>query len=164
VDLPIKRINRHLSVEQAEQKIKHYCAYQERSHFEVREKLYTLGLHKMQVETLLTKLITENYLDEERFAASFARGKFNLKQWGRIKIKYALKLKKVSDYNIKTALKQIDEADYLTVLQKLATEKWALLKGEHYITRQAKTTAFLMQKGFEPQLAQQAVREAAGKS
>lgn len=163
MDIPIKKINRQLSAEQAEQKIKHYCAYQERSHFEVREKLYALGLRKNQVETLLTQLITENYLDEERFAASFARGKFNQKQWGRVKIKYALKLKRVSDYNIKTALKQLNEDSYLTVLQKLATDKWALLKGEQYINRQAKTTAYLLQKGFEPPLVHQAVRVAAGK-
>lgn len=140
------------------EKIKRYCAYQERSHFEVREKLYSLGLYKNQVETILTELIADNYLDEERFACSFARGRFNLKQWGRIKIKYALKLKRVSDYNIKTALKQINEDDYKATLQKVATAKWDALEGEHYITRQAKTTAYLLQKGFEAPLVQQAVR------
>ena len=148
-------------VEKAVEKIKHYCAYQERSHFEVREKLYSLGLYKTQVETILTQLIADGYLDEERFACSFARGKFNLKQWGRIKIKYALKLKLVSDYNIKTALKQIDENDYKAILQKIAAAKWDALKGGHYISRQAKTTSYLLQKGFEPPLVQQVVRELA---
>jgi len=146
-------------VEKNVEKIKRYCAYQERSHFEVREKLYSLGLFKTQVETILTELIADGYLDEERFACSFARGKFKLKQWGRIKIKYALKLKRVSDYNIKTALKQINEDDYKASLQKVAANKWEALEGEQYITRQAKATAYLLQKGFEVPLVQQVVRE-----
>lgn len=148
-------------VEKNVEKIKQYCAYQERSHFDVREKLYSLGLYKTQVETIITQLITSGYLDEERFATSFARGKFKLKQWGRIKIKYALKLKRVSDYNIKTALKQIDEDDYKATLQKVASTKWNSLKDEHYITRQAKATAYLLQKGFEAPLVQQAIKKLA---
>lgn len=143
------------------EKIKHYCAYQERSHFEVREKLYSYGLYKTQVETILTQLIADDYLNEERFACSFARGKLRLKQWGRVKIKYALKLKRVSDYNIKTALRQINEEDYVATLQRVAAVKWKALDGEHYITRQAKATAFLLQRGFEPTLVQQVIRNLA---
>ncbi len=145
-------------IEAAFQKIKHYCAYQERSHFEVKEKLYSLGLYKIQVETLLSRLIEENYLNEERFAKQFARGKFGLKKWGRIKIKYELKLKKVSDANIKNALKEIGLEDYLATLNKLAAGKWAAIGKENYIARQSKTMNYLLQKGYEATLAQQAIK------
>lgn len=146
------------SVENSFQKIKHYCAYQERSHYEVREKLYSLGLYKLQVEALLAKLIEEDYLNEERFARSFARGRFGLKKWGRVKIKYELRLKKVSDYNIKLGLKEIKEEDYLVTLQKLVDDKWDILKDEKNIARQAKTVAYLLQKGYEVPLGQQAIK------
>lgn len=144
------------------EKIKHFCAYQERSHFEVKQKLYSLGLHFNKVEELLAKLIEENYLNEERFAQSFARGKFRIKRWGRVKIKYELKAKKVSEYNIKNALKQIDEGEYTVTLQQLAEKKWAALEGENALTRQAKTLQYLLQRGFEMPLAQQAVKAVAG--
>jgi regulatory protein len=139
-------------------KARHYCSYQERSHYEVREKLYSLGMHKPQVEAMLAQLITQGYLDEERFATSFARGKFRLKQWGRIKIKSALKLKRVSEYNIKFALRQIDENEYLTTLNTLVARKWATLDGESGLQRRAKTISYLLQKGFEPAFVQQAVK------
>lgn len=147
------------SVEQVLKKVQHYCAYQERSHYEVREKLYSLGLYKGQVETLLTQLIEDDYLNEERFARQFVRGKFNLKKWGRVKIKYELKLKRVSEYNIKIGLKEISDGDYLAAMKKLVVDKWAMLKGEHHISRQAKAMAYLQQKGYEPALVQQAIKE-----
>ncbi len=152
-----------ISVESALPKIKHYCAYQERSHYEVKEKLYKLGLYKTGVETLLAQLIEEDYLNEERFARRFASGKFSLKKWGRIKIKHELKLKRVSEYNIKIGLKEIREEDYTLTLQKLTDDKWDNLKGEKSITRQAKTMAFLLQKGYEAPFVQQAIKNIAGK-
>jgi regulatory protein len=100
------------SKEEALQKAKHYCAYQERCHSEVKEKLYSLGMNKKEVDELLSELISDNYLNEERFAILFAGGKFRIKQWGRIKIKYALKQKQVSEYCIKKALAAIYERDY----------------------------------------------------
>ncbi len=145
------------------EKIKHFCAYQERSHFEVKQKLYSLGLYSNKVEALLATLIEENYLNEERFAVSFARGKFRLKRWGRIKIKYELKAKKVSEYNIKNALKEIEEGEYIATLQQLAEKKWLALEAENALTRQAKTLQYLLQRGFEMPLAQQAVKAVAGK-
>jgi len=94
-------------------------------------------------------LIIENYLNEERFAISFARGRFRIKQWGRVKIKYELKQKQVSDYCIKKALKQIDETDYIQLLKKLAKEKYASLKNEQYLVRKKKTIGYMVQRGFE---------------
>lgn len=146
-----------LSPDKAFQKIKHYCAYQERNHYEVREKLYGMGLFKKEVETLITRLIEEDYLNETRYAIQFAGGHFRLKKWGKIKIRFELLQKGVSDYNIKAALKEIDQMDYLQTLSKLAREKWAGLNSESPAGRQAKTVAFLLRKGYENNLIQEAM-------
>ncbi len=143
---------KHLTKEQALQKLKHYCAYQERCHSEVKEKLYNLGVWKKEHDEIIATLIEENYLNEERFAIAFAGGKFRIKHWGRVKIKYELKQKQVSDYSIKKALKQIGEDDYLQTLEKLAKEKYASLKNEQYLIRKKKTMDHLMQRGFEAEL------------
>ncbi len=145
---------KQLTKEQAFEKAKHYCAYQERSHYEVKEKLYSFGLYKQQVEELISQLIEEDYLNEERFAIQFAGGKFRMKQWGRVKIKYELKQKQVSEYCIKKALKQIDEEDYLKTLRKLAEKKWTSVKktDTNKFSRMSKTTDYLLQKGYEGEL------------
>jgi len=135
--------------QQALQKIKTYCAYQERSHQEVKEKLYSFGLYKNDVENILGELIAENYLNEERFATLFAGGKFRMKQWGRIKIANELKQRNVSAYNIRIAMQEINDEAYKNTLQKLALAKWNSLKNEQYINREVKTTRYLLQKGFE---------------
>jgi len=148
-----------LTAEQALQKARHYCAYQERSHFEVKEKLYSFGLFKTEVEQLLSNLIEEDYLNEERFTKQFASGKFRLKQWGKIKIEHELKQKKVSSYNIKKTLKEIDEDEYLKVLQNLTQKKWNSLKAEQYLNRITKTTNYLLQKGYEYALINNAIKQ-----
>jgi len=152
-------IRKQLSKEQALQKLKHYCGYQDRSHSEVKEKLYSLGVWKKDHDEIMAALIEENYLNEERFALAFARGKFRMKQWGRVKIKYELKQRQVSEYSIKKALKQIDEEEYMTSLKKLAEDRYASLKGEQYLVRKKKTIDYLMQKGYEPGLIQIAMNE-----
>lgn len=142
-----------LTPQQALQKAKHYCAYQERSHAEVKEKLYGFGLYKKEVEELLSTLIEENYLNEERFAIAFAGGHFRTKHWGRVKIKYQLKQKQVSEYCIKKALKTIDEDDYQQTLQKLFDGKLKTLKSEKNIfIKKRKLQDYLLQKGFEMEL------------
>lgn len=144
---------KYLTKEEALQKAKHYCAYQERCHSEVKEKLYGFGLWKNDVEDLLSTLIEEDYLNEERFAVQFAGGRFRLKQWGRVKIKYELKQKKVSEYLIKKALKGINEDDYRKTLQKLFDQKKKLLSAEkNLFIRKRKLQDFLLQKGYELQL------------
>ena len=151
---------KYFTKEEGLQKVKQYCAYQERCHSEVKEKLYSFGLHKKEVEELLSSLIEENYLNEERFAIQFAGGKFRIKQWGRVKIKYALKQKQVSEYCIKKALKQIEEEDYLKTLQKLANQKYASLKSEQHLIRKKKTMDYLLAKGFEMDLVKGVVEKA----
>jgi regulatory protein len=144
-----------LSPEQALQKARHYCGYQERCHSEVREKLYSFGLRKPQVEAALATLIGENYLNEERFAIQYAGGHFRLKQWGRVRIRYQLKQKQVSEYCIKKALAGIDEAEYTLTLARLAEKKWETLKEEgHLLTRKQKLQTYLLQKGYEHDLIQ----------
>ncbi len=139
-----------LSKEQALQKIKHYCGYQERSHKEVKEKLYRFKLRKDVVEEIIAYLIEENYLNEERFATQFAGGKFRTRQWGRKKIMYELRERGISQYCINNALQSIDEESYNRVLQKLAEKKWASLKKEQgHLIRLQKTRMYLLQKGYE---------------
>jgi len=140
---------KHLTKEQALQKLKHYCGYQERSHSEVKQKLYDLGIRKNDHDEIISTLIEENYLNEERFAIAFARGKFRMKQWGRVKIKYELKQKQVSEYCIKKALAQIDEDEYLKVLDELVRERYGSLKKEQWLVRKKKTMDHLVHKGYE---------------
>ncbi len=149
---------KQLTKEQALQKLTHYCAYQERCHSEVKEKLYNLGVWKKDHDLIIATLIEENYLNEERFAIAFAGGKFRIKKWGRVKIKYELKQKQVSEYSIKKALKQIDEEDYLKMLGKLAKEKYASLKSEQYLIRKKKTMDYLFQRGFEGELVIESIK------
>ncbi len=150
-----------LSKEQALQKLRHYCAYQERCHAEVKEKLYSFGLRKQMVEESIAQLIEEDYLNEERFAIQFAGGKFRMKQWGRVKIKHALKQKQVSTYCINKAMKELDAEDYEQTLHKLAKQKWDTIKGEgvNGFVKMAKTTDYLLQKGFEPELVRGVIQE-----
>lgn len=130
--------------------ILHYCKYQERCHSEVRNKLYELGYNTEDVEQQLTELIEKGILSEERFAIAFARGKWRMKQWGRVKIKQQLKLRKISDYCIKKGLAEIDGIEYEKVLEKLASKKVAELKSEKNIfIRKAKVYRYLIQKGYE---------------
>jgi regulatory protein len=145
-------IKKQLTPEQALQKLKHFCAYSERAHADVSEKLYELGISKKYHGEIITTLIEENYLNEERFALSFASGKHRINQWGRVKIKYALQQKKISPYCIHKALKQIDEEAYMKTLEKLATDKYASLKGDQYLVRKKKTMDYLLQKGYEAEL------------
>jgi len=150
----------YVSKDKALQKAKHFCGYQERSHNEVKEKLYGFGLYKNDVEELLSLLIEENYLNEERYAIAFAGGKFRMKQWGRVKIRYELQQKKVSAYCIKKALASIEEADYEKTLQKLASAKLLVLKSEKNIfVKKTKLRNYLLQKGFEPSLIMGLIQE-----
>jgi regulatory protein len=150
---------KRLGKEQARLSIRRFCAYQERAQQEVRDKLYEYGMTKDEVEEILSDLISENFLNEERFAIQFAGGHFRIKGWGKVKINHALKQKRVSAYNIKKALQSIDLDAYEKTLETLATKKWNTLKGERGLSKMAKTQAFLYQRGFEPQLIQPVIQK-----
>ena len=148
----------NIGTEKALQKIGQFCAYQERNHKEVKEKLYSYGLYKDQVEELMSKLIQENFLNEERYAIAYAGGKFRAKDWGKNKIKYGLKQHQVSDYCIKKALKTIDDEEYVKTLQKLYAAKEKTLKSEKNIfIKKRKIQQYLMQKGYETSLVNELV-------
>jgi len=142
-----------LTAEQALQRAKLYCAYQERCHAETKQKLYSFGLFKNDVDRIVSHLIEEDYLNEERFACAYARGKFRMKHWGRVKIVYELKQKNVGDYCIKKAMKEIEEEEYLKVLAKLVEEKLKELNREQNdLVRRKKVVDHLLQKGYEREL------------
>ncbi len=148
-----------LSLEQALQKARHYCGYQERCHHDVKEKLYSLGLRRQDVDAALATLIEEDYLNEERFAVQFAGGHFRLKQWGKVKIRYELKQRQVSDYCIKKALTAIEEDDYRKTLNRLAATKWEALKDETAFARRGKLQEYLVRKGYEQDRVAEVIKE-----
>jgi regulatory protein len=141
---------KNIGKEKALQKIRQYCAYQERNHREVKEKLYSFGLYKEEVETLVSQMIEENYLNEERYAVIFAGGKFRMKGWGKAKIKYALKQDGVSEFCIKKALSSIAEEAYQEKLLEIFEKKIQVLKTEkNLFTKKKKLQSYLLQKGYE---------------
>ena len=133
-------------------KAEHFCAYQERSQQEVRNKLYEIGMYPTGVESVISQLITGNFLNEERFAKAYTQGKFNLKAWGRIKIKQGLKLKQVPDKLINKALQSIDGDEYLSTLHKLLDKKQQQIAEKDPYKRRYKLMQYAMSRGYESDL------------
>lgn len=153
-----KTFKKKYTPQQAKLKLEAWCAYQERSHFEVKEKLYSYGLYSNDVNDILSHLIQHNFLNETRFAEAYVSGKFKIKGWGRNKIKQGLKLKRVSDPNIKIGLKQLNTDDYFAMLTKLAAKKNKLIKEKNKLKRKYKLMSFLAAKGYESDLVAEAVK------
>ena len=130
-------------------KAESWCAYQERSQQEVRNKLYEYGLHQTDVEDLISELITTNFLNEERFAMAYASGKVNIKKWGKIKVRQGLKLKKVPDRLIQKALNSIDGDKYAANLLATAEKKSAVLTEKEPYKKKFKLITYLLSKGYE---------------
>ena len=140
--------------------ITRYCQYQERCQKEIRNKLYENGADKEEVGQIMTELIEQKLVDEERFARAFARGKFRIKNWGRRKIVYELKQDQISDYCIRKGLDEIDEEEYLETLRRITDKKMAdIRKDSNVFTRRAKLQRYLTQKGYENDLIAQMLRE-----
>ena len=137
------------TVEEAKQLLERYCVYRERCHKEVLQKLRTLRMVSDAQEFILLHLLKHNFLNEERFAKSFARGKFSNNKWGKNKIVTALKQKDISTYNINTALCEINNDDYHTTLVSLLKNKMASLHEKNTYALRKKVTNYLLQKGFE---------------
>ena len=144
---------------EAKQKIAKYCAYQERCHQEVRDKLYSFGLVPDDVELIIYELIQQNFINEERYAIAFARGKFNYKKWGRNKIRMELKRKKISDYCIKKGMKEIDGDKYYDALIGILEKKVNSLKAIKGYQKNYKAAQFAISKGYEPDLVWTALKE-----
>lgn len=141
-----------LTPQQALQKIYHYCAYQERSHKEVRNKLYSYGLWRNEVEDLLTRLITEDFLNEERFAKSFAGGKFRIKKWGRLKIERELESHGLTRRCVQIGLKEIDQQDYQKTLKSIIHKKWESVNDPSAFKKKDKTARYAISRGYEPEM------------
>lgn len=130
-------------------KAESFCAYQERAQQEIRNKLYEWGLHQEDTENIISELISTNFLNEERFAASYVSGKFNIKKWGKLKIKQGLKLKRVPEKMIIKALAKIDYDDYLQTLLGIAEKKLSSITEKDKYKRKNKLITYLMGRGFE---------------
>ncbi|MCO6497918.1 MAG: RecX family transcriptional regulator [Chitinophagaceae bacterium] len=142
-----------LTPQQALNRIRQYCAYQERCHKEVKDKLYSFGLTTPDVDVIISALIAEDYLNEERFAVHFAGGKFRMKEWGKLKIERELKLRQVSNYCIRKALAQIPDEDYEATFRKLADKKKQSIKSEKNIfIRNRKIRDYLLLKGYSDEM------------
>ncbi len=139
-----------------------YCAYQERTQQEVRDKLYSYGLEPDDVEELIVRLSQEKLLNEERYAQAYVRGKYSLKKWGRRKITQGLKAKGISDYCIKQGLKEIDPEVYEQNLLHLLEKKNLTEKEKNPFTRRQKLSYFLLSKGYENDLVQDAIKSLEG--
>ncbi|GAO42261.1 regulatory protein RecX [Flavihumibacter petaseus] len=141
--------SKQLTPDQALQKARHYCAYQERCHQELRQKLYEYGLRQAEVENAIATLIDEDYLNEERFALQFAGGKFRMKSWGYNRITRELQQRQISDYCIRKAIQAISPEDYRKTLEKITRSKWEQLAGEQPLVRIKKVQDYLLYKGFD---------------
>lgn len=150
---------KRFSPTEAKQKIHRYCAYQERAHLEVKNKLYEYGLYKTDVEEILSELITEGFLNEERFAKAFTGGKFRMKNWGRIKIVHELEAKGLTKNCIALGLKEIDPDDYLKTLRQLLEKKSRQVAELNPFAKRDKLATYVIQKGFEPDVVWPIVKE-----
>lgn len=148
-----------LTPQQATLKAQQTCAYQERCQQEMRDKLYEWGLYSNDVENIIANLITDNFLNEERFAKTYAGGKFRIKKWGKIKIKIELKKRKISDYCIRKAMEEIPDKDYITTLQQLIVKKGKEVKEKKAEIRNYKIAQYIMSRGFEGDLVWDILRQ-----
>ncbi len=147
------------TVDEARAKLEYYCAYQDRCHKEVRAKLKDMGMIPAATEQIITHLIQHNFLNEERFARSFARGKFNIKNWGKLRIIRELKFREISRFNIDAALKEIDEEVYLEKLHSLAEWRLGQIDERNPFKRKKKLADYLLYRGWEPHLVYELVQD-----
>lgn len=141
-----------LTYSAARTKAQQYCAFQERSQQEVRDKLYAWGMTTEEVENIIVDLIQENYLNEERFVLAYAGGKHRIKKWGKFKIQQGLKGKGVSEPLIKMALESLNENEYRANLEQLLTKKRALLKDWNTYKGKMALINYALSKGYEQSL------------
>ncbi|NUY80336.1 RecX family transcriptional regulator [Flavobacterium sp. MAH-1] len=147
------------TVDEARLKLEGYCAYQERCHDEVLSKLRAMSMIPEAVDLIVTHLITHNFLNEERFAIAFARGKHRIKKWGKIRITNELKLRNISQRNIATALKEITPDEYYATFHDTAEKNWASITGVITQAKRKKFCDYLLRKGFESNLVYDKLKE-----
>lgn len=154
-----KKTNVSLSLQEVKAKMEYYCSYQERCYKEVESKLYSYQLISSQKEEILIFLIENNYINEERFAKSFTRGKHNYKYWGKVRIKNELKFRDISSKIITIALLEINEETYLENFNSLAEKNWNAIKERSGPKKNKKFVDFLLRKGYETNLIYDKLKE-----
>ena len=140
------------SIKEAIKKAEHYCAYQERCHDEVEQKLRSMKMDQEEISSIISHLINENFLNESRFACSFARGKHRIKHWGKIRIVNELKFRNITAYNINLALNEITTEEYETTFHVLAEKHWKTIHESDKLKKRKKFCDYLLRKGFESDL------------
>lgn len=148
------------TVEEAQQRLERYCAYQERCHKEVEQKLYEMQMIPAAKEQIIHHLLQLNFLNETRFSQAFARGKFRTKKWGKARITRELKMRNISAYNVKLALKEIPESEYYKTFDALVEKRLQQLTSEENLQKKRKKLAdYLLYRGWESHLVYERVRE-----
>jgi regulatory protein len=147
------------TLKEAIQKIEHFCSYQERCHEDIATKLRSMKMNQDEIDTILVHLITENFLNEERFACSFARGKHRIKHWGKIRITNELRYKKITQTLIHKALQEITPEEYLNTFHTLAERQWDSIQETNALKKQKKWCDYLLRKGFESNLVYDKLKE-----
>ena len=140
-------------------KLEHYCAYQDRCHEEVIQKLRSMKMDSDEIDAIIVHLIASNFLNESRFACSFARGKHRIKHWGKIRIVNELKFRKISQYNINLALKEITTEEYEATFHNLAEQNWESIRELNPLKKRKKFCDYVLRKGFESNLVYEKVKE-----
>lgn len=140
------------TVEQAKRTLENYCAYQERCHKEIREKLVNMRMIPKAIDTIIVHLLEHDFLNETRFAKAYARGKFRVKKWGKRRIEIELKRRDVSQYNIKEAFKEISETEYLQTFNDIAEKKWRNINETNIHKKKKKLFDYLTYRGWESHL------------
>ncbi|RTY78269.1 RecX family transcriptional regulator [Flavobacterium sp. LS1P28] len=140
-------------------KIEHYCAYQERCHEEVIQKLWSMKMDSDEIDTIVVHLISSNFLNESRFACSFARGKHRIKFWGKIRIVNELKFRKITQYNINLALKEITHEEYTATFDGISQKQWEAIRETNRLKKRKKFCDYLLRKGYESNLVYEKAKE-----
>jgi len=151
--------NFNLTLKEIERKLQHYCSYQDRCHKEVIEKLKTYKIKSSDLNQIVSNLINENFLNESRFSKSFVRGKFNIKNWGKLKIQNELKKRNISSYNISLGMKEINEIDYNKKLDLIFNKKLSSLDRINTISKKKKIISYLTYRGWESNLIYDKINE-----
>lgn len=152
--------NKTYTVDEAKRRLERYCAYQERCHKEVQQKLYEMRMIPLAIDEIIDHLLRHNFLNETRFAQTFARGKFRTKKWGRNRIVNELKMRQISKFNIKIALKEIPDSEYIKTFEALAEKRMQQLSSEKNLQKKRKKLAdYLFYRGWESELVYEKVNE-----
>ena len=152
-------LQRTYTVDEAQKKLEHYCAYQERCHKEVRSKLREMKMIPEAIDQILVHLIQHNYLNEERFAKTYVRGKFRIKKWGKNRLVRELKFREISKYSIDSALKEISSEDYFNALDELVKKRIAQVKEKNSYKKKKKVADYLLYRGWESHLVYEKLNE-----